>query len=334
LVSVLELPDPEIGWFLPAVWKGYWLIRRERIRFIVTSSPPRSVALVGLFLSKITEAKLVTDLRDPWFLHAPRIASQRSWLSDRIETWLELKIMEGSERVVVTTEHYRDFLTRYYSHLPPSRFHTIWNGYDAEDFKELDAVKPNKKLTFSYLGTFYLTRNPKGFLKALSEFIAEEHVAHSEVEVNFVGDVRSCGLGSLEELIRSTSLSACVKIQDTLPYAQALLMMKKSHVLLLYQPEGYYCIPAKAFEYLAAGRRILCFSEEGGATPDLMRKAGVGIVLKPDDVNAIKSAIRLLYLEYKAGKLEDRLLDASMFERDILVGQLSTLLRESLSNNG
>lgn len=327
MISIFEMPDRQIGWFLPAVWKGYWLIRRERIRLIVASSPPRSVSLIGLFLSRITGATLVTDWRDPWFVHGCRPAGQRSWLSDKIEAWLELKIVEGSEKVIVTTDNYRGYLAKFYSHLSSNRFHTIWNGYDAEDFRGLEFVRTNKKLTFSYVGTFYLSRSPKLFLKALKEFMTEQHVDESQIEVNFVGDVRNCGGERLEEMIKSHPLSACVKISDAMPYAQALALMKMSHVLLLYTTkEQYYGIPAKTFEYIAVGRTILCFSE-GGATTELISKFGAGIVVKLDDVKVIKSAIQQLYWDFSKGELDGTRLDVSMFERDALTRQLATLLQ-------
>ena len=81
-----------IGWLIPAVWKGYWLIKKEGIEIVLTSSPPLTVGIIGLVLSKLTGVKLVTDLRDPLGLHKRKHESRRTILSDTIEKWIEKRL--------------------------------------------------------------------------------------------------------------------------------------------------------------------------------------------------------------------------------------------------
>jgi len=332
LNSIFELPDKQIGWLIPAVWKAYRLIRREHIKFVLTSSPPRTTAVIGLFLSWMSDIKLITDLRDPWYLQSKKPKVNRSLLSDIVETWLEKKIMKRSERVITTTEHYRSFLGQHYSSLPKEKFHTIWNGYDEEDFADMGFVKPNNKFTISYLGTFYFGRNPEGFLKSLAELIRENMILESEVRVNFVGDVRYAEGKSVEDMVKSLNLNNCVTIQDSVSYKESLMTMKQSHVLLLFAPDQYYCIPAKAFEYVGAKKRILCFSKEG-ATSDFLRKTGAGIVVEPEDIQQIKASIQSVYSEYKGGQEIQYKIDTSIFERKLLSQSLSELIKECSLNN-
>jgi glycosyltransferase involved in cell wall biosynthesis len=325
LDSLVEIPDKQIGWLIPAVWKAYWLVKKYDIRLVITSSPPQTTALVGLVLSYLTEISLFTDLRDPWFRPIGGSIASQTWISNGIMGWLEKKIMERSTRIITTTEKYHSYLRSFYVDLPESKFHIIWNGYDEEDFRALEAIQPNVKFTVSYLGTFYFGRSPKSFLHALSELVKEGEMDKSRLEVCFIGDVRYAEGESVEDLIQFYGLSGCVKISDPVPYKDALMAMKQSNVLLLFAPDQYYCIPAKAFEYLGSQRNILCFSKDG-ATADLIRRTGSGIVVEPDDAQQIKSAILRLHAEFTQGLTNDHKTDIFKFERRNLVASLSHLL--------
>jgi len=327
LVSFLALPDETNGWLIPAMWRGYWLIKKERIRVIMTSSPPATTALIGLFLSRLTGARLLTDLRDPWFLMTGKPEKVRCELSDRVETWLEKQIMEKSDKVITTNDTYSHFLRTHYSFVCKNNFFTLHNGYDPEDFSGLESVQSNGLFTLSYLGTFYLTRTPKEFLCAVSQLINENVMSRHELAVNFIGRVRSANGEMIEDLVKLYGLTGCVTIQDPLPYKQALLQMKKSHVLLLFAPEKqYYSVPGKTFEYIGAEKQILCFGNRG-ATADFITKTGAGIVVDPHNINEIKNAIKELYLSWKSGRQLTANFDRTVFDRSRLTRELLQLLQ-------
>lgn len=328
---MFEFPDKQIGWLIPAVWKAYWLIKKHGIRLVVTSSPPQTTALVGLVLSYLTKISLFTDLRDPWFRPIGGAMAARTRISYGIMGWLEKKIMERSTRVITTTEKYQSYLRSFFVAFPDSKFCTIWNGYDDEDFAALEAVQPEEKFTMSYLGSLYYGRSPKSFLCALSELVKEGELDQSEVKVRFIGDVRYAEGESVEHLIRFYDLSACVMISDSVPYKDALIAMKQSNVLLLFAPDQYYCIPTNAFEYLGSQRNILCFSKSG-ATADLIRTAGSGAIVETDDIQQIKSAILRFYLEYKQGPTNISKNNTTKFGRRTFTASLSQLLEVSISN--
>lgn len=330
LNSIFELPDRQIGWLLPAVWKAYSLVKREGINAVITSSPPRTTALVGLCLSLLLDIKLITDLRDPWFLPVGRPHDSRSWLGDKIETWLEKMIMRRSSKVITTTEQYETFLRRFYSWLPADRFHNIWNGYDAEDFRSITPTKSNRRVTFSYLGSFYFARTPKKFLRALGELIAAGDIPDHEVRVNFIGHVHYAKGELVEDLVSAYRLVDCVKLHDAMPYEDSLRQMLASDVLLLFAQDQYYNLPTKTFEYLAAKKRILCFARDG-ATAELIRRTGAGLVVDPDNVGAIKIALQKIFRECRDGKNGTVSCDISLYERRGLAVKLSRLLERSLT---
>jgi hypothetical protein len=60
----------------------------------------------------------------------------------------------------------------------------------------------------------------------------------------------------------------------------SLREMKTASALLLVQVGTTVSVPAKAYEYLAAGRPVLALSEEG-ETAALVRASGVGVSVTP-----------------------------------------------------
>jgi glycosyltransferase involved in cell wall biosynthesis len=332
--SLFELPDKQIGWLIPAFLRAYRLVRSEGIELVVTSSPPRTTALVGLLLTYATRVRLVTDLRDPWFVpyfddpcFTCLVAESRSAAADRIERWLERKIMERSALVITTTERHALALRKAYPWLPEDRVRVISNGYDAEDLAGLDGAAPASKFTLSYLGTFYLHRSPRPLFEALGELMREGTLSPAEVEVKLIGDVGFTTDGSIDRLVASTGLNGCVRVGAAVSYKESLQAMRESSVLLLFAPNQACSVPAKTFEYLAMHRPILCLAHDG-ATADLINRTACGVVVPPEDVGAIKSAVARLFAAFKEGRPLGNGFGIAKFERGVLSEQFSRLLSE------
>lgn len=328
MTSIFALPDREVGWLLPAIWKGYWLIRHEGIQVILSTSPPATAALVGAFLSRLTGARLIVDLRDPWDLHAAKGQDVRTRLSDRIEQWLEGWLTRSADRVITTTEHYTTFLQAHFSDLPKNTFQTIWNGFDADDFAIREArLKDDRTFVLSYLGTFYKGRTPKELLQAVGSLIRKHRIGRDEIRIHLLGDIHEAEGIPVTELVRQNDLDGCVRLSKAVPYTESIAQMQKSDVLLLFAPQQYYSIPGKAFEYLAVHRPILCFGDTG-ATADLIRQTRSGIVVDPRDVHQIEAAIWKLYSAWKTNGQSIIQADARHFERSALTQRLAAILDE------
>lgn len=335
--SLFELPDKQIGWLIPAVYRARRLIKAEGIEVVVTSSPPRTTALVGLLLSYLAPVRLVTDLRDPWFTPYGRegwfmslgeVAEGRSAFGDRIERWLERKIMQRSARVIVTNDRLAAALREAYPGLPGDRVCTIPNGYDLDDLAGIaSARRVSQKFTVSYLGTLYLHRSPRSVFQAFSELIRDGQVSRADIAINLIGDVRSTIDGPVEDLIASYGLTGCIRIQAAVPYKEALQQMMQSDLLLLFAPNQHCSIPGKAFEYLATRKPILCLAQDG-ATADLIKTTEAGFVINPDDVAGIKRALMTVFGAFKRGQPFTSTGNISSYERRALSARLSHTLMQ------
>ena len=64
-------------------------------------------------------------------------------------------------------------------------------------------------------------------------------------------------------------------------------------------------LSGKVFEYIAARRPILAAVPPDGAAADLIRETGAGIVAPPDDVDALREALRRARPALPSGGLPD-----------------------------
>ncbi len=329
-IFLSEYPDPHSGWFLPAVVKGLWVIKKEGIPIILATSPPYTAAIVGLILAKLTGARLITDLRDPWILNRENSEGARSSLAISIHDWVGRRVIDNSLKVIATTDHYTSFLRKRHSYLPQETFCTIANGFDSSDFAAVCRTERKRDVfVISYLGTFYFGRTPKELLQAVGELIREGHIAKDTIRVNLVGDVRYAEGVKVEDLIHINGLSDCVALSDSIIYKESLVQMQGADILLVFAPKQYYSIPAKVFEYFGARKYMLCVGHNG-ATADLIRNTGTGIVVDEDNVEAIKAALKYLYdLWILEGGLDYKY-DLSRFERRELSGRLAAVLKEGV----
>ena len=314
LVYLNWFPDDKLYWLFPALHKGLALIKRHNIRRIVVSAPPRSAILIAYLLSRLTGAKLVIDFRDPWLLrqgYSPDAFKPQRLLD--LEFKLQARILRHAAAVVTTNDFFRSALLNEYDFLSPDSVHVVHNGYDSADFPPVLPSEAACVFSISYLGTFYMQRNPENFLRALALFMDEKGLSSADVEVRFVGDTENASGSPVRAMIEKNELGDVVSISGKVNYAQALQIMCESSVLLLLAPGQPYQIPAKTYEYMASGRPVLALTE-AGATAALIASSGCGIAVEPGDIEGIRHALVRLY-EGHLSRTDEYVSDVSFFER-------------------
>jgi glycosyltransferase involved in cell wall biosynthesis len=313
LVCLNWFPDDKLYWLFPALRKGLALIRAHDIRRIVVSAPPNSSILISYLLSRLTGAKLIIDFRDPWLLrhgYSPAFKPQR--LLD-VEFKLQARILRHATAVVTTNDFFRSALLNEYDFLSPDSVYVVHNGYDSADFPPVLRREEERAFSISYLGTFYMQRNPENFLRALAQFMDEQGLSSADVEVRFVGDTENASGSPVRAMIENNKLGDVVSISGKVDYAWALQIMCESSVLLLLAPAQPYQIPAKTYEYMAAGRPVLALTE-AGATAAIIESMGCGIAVDPSDTEGIMLALTRLYEDH-VSRTHGYVCDASFFER-------------------
>ena len=317
-------PDDVLGWLPIAVLKGIRLLRAHHITHIYTTNPPHTTHLVGLAIKTICNVKWVADFRDLWLFEKPF----QTRIAERIEHWMERKVVEKADAIALTTDRMADKFRHTYSAVNATKFVTICNGYDAEDFSSILPAGNPQKFTVTYIGSFYDERTPEPLLRAVSELVAGKEIPVDALEIQLIGNCRYVKGRSTDDISASLGLSSVVRVIDAVPYRRALEYAVNSHLLVLLAPDQPYEIPGKAYEYLASGVDVLALTQEG-ATADLIRKTGGGAVVDPEDIGGMKSAVLERYVKWAANRSCNRSrpsTDARMYERRELTRKLVSIL--------
>ncbi len=199
----------------------------------------------------------------------------------------------------------------------------ISNGCDFDDFAGLE-YRPGPRFRITHTGSFFGKRDPRPFLQAF-------HDADLDAVARFVGDFRS----SDREWADSLELGDRLELVDYLPRAESLRLQRDSEALLLLVPDaggrGKGVLSGKVFEYIAAGRPILAVVPPDGAAAELIRETGSGVVVAPDDVDGIRSALVELHSRFTNGGLASVELatrDERRLSRQARVEEMASLIGE------
>jgi hypothetical protein len=289
VMSFAFLPDAEKGWCVPAVIRAVRTIRRRRLGWFMTSCPPYSVHVIGLAVKKLSGARWVADFRDPWMTTGSKRLYPTCTASIAIESWLERRVIENADIVVFNVERLRDAYRARYSHVTPEKLVFIPNAI-ATPAAPGTPVRKYDRFTICYTGSLYVGRSPEPVFEAVARLIRERTVAPDAIRIVLVGQCRSIDGMPTESVARRHGVESVVEVHDHVPHAQAFEMIQKSHLALLLAPNLPYQVPAKVYDYLGAGARILAVAEEGG-TADLLKETGSGSAFRADNVDGIAAFI-------------------------------------------
>jgi glycosyltransferase involved in cell wall biosynthesis len=314
------LPDENVTWNVTAIPTAIRLVRRHEIDVVVTTSPPNSVHLVGAAAKRATGARWVADLRDSLVFSADRrIERLTVRLKEKGQAYVGRLVARSADAVVAVTDAIAEEAR---SFAPAGPVRTIPNGCDFDDFEGL-AYRRADRLRITHTGSFFGKRSPRAFLSAFAE-------SGIDGVARFVGDFRAAD----REWAESLGLGNRLELHPYLPHRRALALQRDSEALLLLLPDvgdrGRIVPSGKVFEYLAAERPILAAVPPDGAAAKLVREADAGLVVPPDDVQAIRDALLRLESEFKAGRLDGRALSDELrgrLSRRARVEELAELLR-------
>lgn len=293
------VPDEYIGWVPLTIVKGFSLIKKQNIDIIYVSCKPFSSAIIGTFLKSLTGKPLVLDFRDPVSPdHEPLFgrAYSRKMPTFRVTKWIEEKVLRQSDKLLLTTEETKD---QYHSFFPfiKGRTEVIHNGFFEDYFH--GTVQPFTKFTIVYSGNFYdYFLSPDPFFKALRELINDSPEQKDKIEVLFIG---SDGVW-LQTMIERYRLREVVRIVGRVSRSGSIEYIGKASLLLLRIVRGK--ISTKLFEGLAAGTPLLALINDGEVAGIISQySSSTYYIVHPDDVTAIKTAIKDGYEKWLRGDL-------------------------------
>jgi glycosyltransferase involved in cell wall biosynthesis len=317
----LLVPDESVGWNLTAIPAAIRLVRQHGIDWVITTSPPGSVHLIGAAAQRATGARWLADLRDSIVAHPHRRSDNAaSKAKEALRGRVARLVAARADAISCVSDAIADE-TRALDPRGPVR--TIANGSDFDDFAGLE-YHPGERMRITHAGSFFGKRDPRPFLQALAD-------SKLDVVARFLGDFRPAD----REWAEGLGLGDRLELIPYAPRSASLALQRDSDVLLLLIPDaggrGRGVLSGKVFEYLAAGRPVLAAVPPEGAAADLIRSTGAGPVVAPDDVRGIRDALVQLHGRFVNGGLPDLELDDTWrhrLSRRTRVEEVAELMRD------
>jgi glycosyltransferase involved in cell wall biosynthesis len=265
-----------------------------------------------------TGVKWIADFRDPWYMASKKRMYPTCTLSRKIESILEQAVMKRASLILCNTEKLRDTLASAYRDIQKNGFVFIPNGISSDLFQGLQGLPKYEKFTLTYTGSLYFLRTPEPIFRALKELVEEGKVNSDSFTIKLVGQCETIeGLPTIK-LVSAYGLENSVEILPPVSYLTSLEMIKKSHLALLLAPDQPFQIPAKVYDYIGTGTKILALAGEG-ATADMVINTETGSVFGANDHQALKQFLYTAIVQWKPISEEITARAMARFDREKII---------------
>lgn len=279
--GLLAMPDRWVSWAAGAIPAGLAAIRRHEVDVVFSTYPIATAVLVGLALKRLSGRPWVADFRDPMteedFPPDPR--------TRRAHAWIEARAVRHAARLVYTTDSTRLDQLRLHPGIGDGRSLVISNGYDEDDFRDLDTRAtraPGAPLRLVHGGVIYPhDRDPRPLFRALRRMREQSLIDAGRVRIELRGSSLDA---SVQSLVTELGIDDIVHFLPPIPYRESLADAAAADGLIVMQGES--CdrqIPAKVYEYLRLGKPIFALTTDAGETATLLRRTGGATVARLAD---------------------------------------------------
>lgn len=325
------IPDENIYWVNEVLKKIESRIDLSKIELIFTSGSPYSLYFLGYYIKKKYHIPWVMDDRDAWTANTS-IAEMQWWFNGYegtydLEVELNQKMLLDIDWLVVISNQVKyDYIDKFL--VDEKKISVITNGYDEEDFQEIQNSK-SVKFQLCYNGWVYLDRNPIPVLELINELIDSQYMKKEDVEWIFNGVVQR----EMKEQLEAGDKHHILRFNGYLEHIESLRIASQSNVLILFGGVGEASktmYTGKIFEYLRLQIPILGLSSSGGVFDEVFEKTQCGRNYEYEDLEGIREYLLGLYNEWKSGDcaVQVREQEIMKFERKYLTKQLANIFDE------
>ena len=324
LVTECSLPDTGI-FALPRMARAAReLIVKHRITNVITSGPPHSDHLVGLFAKRRFGAaiKWIVDYRDSW--NGTSLFRKNNRLLQRCNLALEKAVLRRADHLTYISE---PMIEKVVKLLGPAgeavrgKSTLVMNGYDIRHSPDVTGwAAQGSRLRIGYFGL--LDDRPESYRNPTGIF--ETVMRHNlEVSLEMYGQIRISPHWS--ELLGDR-----LTVGGLLPHAESVARMAGMDALMLLhtrQDGADEVLTGKIFEYLLSGRPVLSIGPAQMAANGLLRELSTGYSIPHDDPDALVATLRELAKLKAEGRLGSRLpAGIERFSREYQYTRLKDLL--------
>ena len=285
-------PDSRKFWIKKVVKIAVNYINNNKTDYLITTSPPFSLNIIGYKIKSKTNVRWISDYRDPWsdffqFRKMPMF----NYVFNKHLKWEEI-CLKNADLVIVTAPSLKDS----YLKINPNTF-LINNGF--EKYNEVN----NKGLfNIVYSGVMKSSQNPVKLWKVISEL--------SKTNTSFSDDLNIKLIGDFDESITKNKhlvfLNEKVKFFKYVSKTNLYNFLSDSSVFLLCDiddSKGGNLIPGKFYNYLSYKIPIIAFSKKGTDIYNIVNETSSGKVFGFSNEIELKNHILGLYSDFKDNKM-------------------------------
>ncbi len=251
---VLYFPDSSRGWIAPAVRAAAAAHRRRPFDAVLSSSPPVSAHVAARRFSARAGVPWVADWRDGWTDRLPGDAPGR-----RRAERLEAELVSAAQGLAAATDGLRDLLMGKAGGPPPAAA-TVRNGHEPAPAGTVPPREAAARIVL-HAGTVY---GPSQDLAPFLDALRAAADGGEAPRVRLVGKVDAY----TRDRVARAGVGSLVECPGFLPHDAVAEEVRAAAALLLLGWNGTEraaptVVPAKTYEYLAAGRPILALTPPG-----------------------------------------------------------------------
>ncbi len=271
---------------------------------IIATSPQLLVGLAGWWIAFTRQIPFVFEVRDLWpeSLIAVGAGSEESLLYHALGAVAKF-LYQRADLIVVVAPAFKDHLMRHWR-IPPEKIAVVENGVESDLFAPASPAAnqalrhqlgAGNKFLVSYIGTL---GNAHG-LETLVDAAAQLRTQNPDVMFFLIGE--GAEKARIKSLAESRGLDN-VRFLDQQPREQipAFISVSDACLVLLKKTEVFKTvIPTKMLEFMSCARPVILGVD--GQARQIIDDAGAGLVIEPENAEALAQAINQLAANRELG---------------------------------
>jgi glycosyltransferase involved in cell wall biosynthesis len=236
---------------------------------VIATVPSFSALIAGVIISRITDAHLIIDYRDPWTNRPMRFP----WpFGKRLSVLAERTAIKRASAAVFCTDMMHTEFLEAFGDIAPARRAVIHNGFSCfETAPRSSAAGQVANMIFA--GNLRRSRRLLAIAPVLGQMLAAGEISPTTFRFHIYTERAARERTMLKQL----GLEAVIETHEPVSYEAIKQIMLSADILFL--PSGddvRYAVPFKFFDYLSVRRPILAVAPQESGVAQLMRSVDCG----------------------------------------------------------
>lgn len=292
--------------------------------------PPLTVGVAAWITARLKRVRFVYDVQDIWPESALLSGMMREGFMVRMMWRLEKFVYKRADHILCVTEGARQNLIG--KGVPPDKVTVMPHWIDLGEYTvaDPDGARASIREQYGWGSKFVaMFAGNLGLVQGLDTLVQAAQHIDAEARVVFVGD--GADKARIVEMSRELGVEDRVQFIDRQPASRMGAFMAAADALIVHLRKSElsrYVIPTKTLAYLASGRPIVMAME--GAAADVVKDAGAGIIVEPENPSALAAALREMAntdpAEREAVGRRGRDYATRHYAKDVVIPQYADLL--------